>query len=103
MRTLSLADFQAEGEAKGWRFQCPMCGNVASPADFKAAGADPQRAAQECIGRLMRPMPIPGLGKKPCDWSAFGLFKTAGRGVLVNMVDGSCIEAFDFDPREART
>ena len=38
MRTLTLEEYQAEGTAKGWRMLCPMCGNVATPADFEKAG-----------------------------------------------------------------
>lgn len=75
---------------------CPMCGNVATPKDFESAGADPQRAAQECIGRTMKPMPEPKEGKTPCNWAAYGLFKTCGKGMLVVMPDGTKVEVFEF-------
>ena len=72
-----LAEWQAEMGRRGkadCKFRCPQCGNEASPADFKAAGADPQRAPQECIGRV-----DPKLGG--CDWAAFGLFDTCPQHV----------------------
>lgn len=83
---VDLAEYQEAGKAGGFRFQCPQCGNVATPQDFAALGADPQRAAQECIGRAQ-----PGVD---CDWAAFGLFGTMDRGTLVRLPDGRVIEAF---------
>ena len=54
----SVEAWQAEAEKRfgkdymNWKFQCPMCGHIASIADFKAAGAkSPNCAYQECIGR----------------------------------------------------
>ena len=82
----ALADWQAEMERRGkleCKFVCPRCGNEASPADFKRAGTDPQRAPQECIGRV-----DPALGG--CDCAAFGLIdicpvhiETGGKSVPV--------------------
>lgn len=80
MTTMTLAEWQAEMERRGkldCRFVCPSCGATASPNDWKAAGADLQRAPQECIGRAapakmvageFEPGPLGG-----CDWAAFGL------------------------------
>jgi hypothetical protein len=34
-----------------WAFTCPTCGDVATAADFRDAGADPQSVGQECVGR----------------------------------------------------
>lgn len=58
-----------------YAFKCPSCGDVATIADFVAAGAG-EAAGQECIGRVL------GATKKPkptntrgCDWAAYGLFK----------------------------
>lgn len=93
-RQMTLEEFQAAGEASGWRFCCPMCGNVATPLDFKATGASPQRAAQECIGRTMTPMPQPEKGKKPCNWAAFGLLRIGG--IMVKFADGTESPAFGF-------
>lgn len=92
--TIALADFQQKAEAAGYRFVCPMCGNVASAEDFKKAGAEPDRVAKECIGRTMSPMPTPKKGKKPCDWAAFGLFGNLGRGLTVKFPDGKETNTF---------
>lgn len=96
---IQLADFQSAAEAVGYRFQCPMCGNVASADDFKRAGANSERVAQECIGRTMKPMPKPQKGKTPCDWAAFGLFRALGKGLIVVMPDGKEIHTFAIAPK----
>lgn len=97
MKTLTLEEYQAEGAANGWRMLCPACGNVATPGDFEKVGANPQRAAQECIGRTMKPMPaFKAKGKTPCDWAAFGLLRIGG--VTVKRPDGGESVAFDFAP-----
>lgn len=65
-------------DPKGWRFRCPSCGNVATPADFLALGADGQRASGECIGRVHveqgTTQRVDG-NTKPCNWAAMGLFR----------------------------
>lgn len=96
MRTITLEEFQREGAEKKWRMLCPACGNIASPDDFKKLGADPQRAAQECIGRAMTPRVHLEPGKTPCDWAAFGLFKTLGKGMHVKFDDDTTVETFEF-------
>lgn len=103
--TFTLAAWRAEAARRGHgnmldcRMLCPLCGNVATPRQFKEAGADPGRAAQECIGRVIgargtlhskRPVP------QPCDWAGFGLFGTLNGGVFVTMEDGTQINAFSF-------
>jgi hypothetical protein len=37
-----------------------------------AAGADPCRTGQECIGRTLRRADPPGV-ERGCDWTAYGL------------------------------
>jgi hypothetical protein len=103
--TYTLDEWRAEatkrgnGELLDCRMLCPLCGNVATPRQFKDAGASPNRAAQECIGRVVgakgnlhskRPVP------QPCDWAGFGLFGTLNSGVFVTMPDGKQINAFSF-------
>ena len=56
-----------------WKFECPSCGRVQTPLDFKEfkdQGATPNDAYQRCRGRFT------GGRKGPdkCDWAAFGLF-----------------------------
>lgn len=80
-------------------FECPLCGNVATPRMWKDAGGDPNMAPQGCIGRLIgakgslnspkRPVP------QPCDWAAFGLF-TIGDTVTLVTEDGREIRVFPF-------
>ena len=78
MTTIALADWQAEMGRRGkldCRFVCPACGHTASPNDWRVAGADPQRAPQECIGRLRLVTETGMLVSAPpggCDWAAFG-------------------------------
>lgn len=92
-RVLPVAEWIAEGERRfgpgkdnwmNWEFQCPCCDNIATPADFKALGADPTLAYQECIGRQMpRDKRASNLGstaaengaKAPCDYAAYGLLR----------------------------
>lgn len=109
--TMTLQEWQAEAidrfgaDPNTWRFVCPACGHTASCADFAALGADPARAAHECIGRVLREQ-----GRadethtadrrrdsgKPCDWAAFGLLGTLNGGVRVTRPDGRQALAFDF-------
>ena len=66
-----------------WAFQCPRCGDVATLQDFKDAGASPNMAGQECIGRVLggltrRADGTKGgkkRGERGCDWAAYGLFR----------------------------
>jgi hypothetical protein len=59
-RTWTLAEWRTEATRLfgqlplQWKFQCPICGNVQTGAEFKARGAEPERAYRECIGRLSR-------------------------------------------------
>lgn len=82
-----------------WKFVCPACGRVSSGWDFKEAGGEPNDMYQCCIGRLngnMRPS-SKALDGNGCDWCAFGLLKTLGKGRIV-VKDDQEIEVFDFAP-----
>lgn len=60
-----------------WRFACPICGHVAAVSDyrqFKDAGASPNSATCECIGRYTRVDGFRAKGKGPCDYAGYGLF-----------------------------
>lgn len=104
---MTHAEWLAEAErrfgpqARNWRFACPACGHEATCADFKALGADPSRAAVECIGRVHNELGTPGKrgrhadGVQPCDWAAFGLLGTISGGVIVER-DGGTTNAFAF-------
>ncbi len=108
---LTYDEWMAEGTRRfgndflDWRFVCPICGHVAAVRDyrpFKAQGATPDSATQECIGRYT------GSGQRafgaddltvglPCDYALYGLFRLPG--VQVAMPDGTTNSAFAFaDP-----
>ena len=100
----SVEAWQAEAEKRfgkdymNWKFQCPMCGHVASIKDFKDAGADdPNCAYQECIGRYQgKGSPVKG-DSSGCNWAAYGLFGIPnGKGITVIADDGIGTECFDF-------
>lgn len=75
-----------------WKFVCPRCGNIQSPKDFVDAGINEEDAAtnsyQGCIGRSVK--------DQGCDWAAYGLFGTLGKGRIVIAPDGREVEVFDF-------
>jgi hypothetical protein len=89
-----------------WRFVCPVCGHEQSLEDFKAVGADPQRAYVECIGRAAPELKQrDGLDAEPgtpgpCNWAAFGLFGTLNRGTQVQR-EGQEKPGWVFDFAEA--
>lgn len=80
-RTLTQAQFVAEARArfgydtKMWAFKCPNCGDVATPADFVAAGADAQLIGQDCIGRHLGALSKATVAVRGCNWAAYGLFR----------------------------
>ncbi|KIL37972.1 hypothetical protein SD70_29685 [Gordoniibacillus kamchatkensis] len=82
-----------------WRFICPRCGNEQTPRDFvEKAGMKAEDAAntsyQGCIGREVK-----GIG---CDWAAYGLFGTLGKGRIVIAPNGKEVEVFDFAPIQVK-
>jgi len=91
----SREEWLTEGKNKfgdnflNWKFKCPRCGRINSVKEFKDAGADrPDRAATNCIGRYDR--------NKGCDWAAYGLLGTLGKGRIVTLNNGEEVEVFDF-------
>lgn len=91
------------GEVKNWRFKCPMCGKEYSVQEFMDAGGDgPNSAYQECIGRYRHAGPPNKENGNPdgCDWCAYGLFGTAGKGRLIEAEDGTVVEVFHFAREE---
>lgn len=102
----TLAEWQAEmisrfNSSAEVAFICPACGHIATVQDHIDAGGEKDDAPQECIGRTT------GKGTKNqtdegngCNWAAFGLFGTMGKGRRVIFPDGSSAEVFDFAPAE---
>lgn len=97
---IPLAEWQEAMARRGKidaKFRCPFCGHEASARDWKDASGDPQRAPQECIGRLIGAKG--GLHREreqPCDWAAFGLFGTLDGGTKILLPEGREIWVFEF-------
>jgi len=84
-------------DVKAWRFICPMCGTSYSVEEFIAAGGDgPNSAYQECIGRHKNAGPPTGDNPNGCNWCAYGLFGTAGKGRIILSDGGAAVEVFNF-------
>lgn len=77
-----------------WAFVCPACGKVSTLQEFKDAGAEPSDSYQTCIGRHTGKGAPTKDSIDGCNWCAFGLFGTAGRGDVVIADDGSEIDVF---------
>lgn len=84
MRYITYAEWQAEGEALfgpdqlKWKFVCPVCGHIASVAEWKTAGAPLLAAGFSCIGRWLDMPKTPSSYKNvkgPCNYSGGGFFK----------------------------
>lgn len=86
-----------------WKFKCPNCGKVSSIQDFKDAGSkDPNDSYANCIGRI-NGKGEDGMKSKDkgfgCNWAAYGLFGTLGKGRIVVNNDKES-EVFDFAKEE---
>lgn len=108
MKYNNIEEWQAKGKELfgdnilNWAFICPACGKISTGFDFKNAGATQNDTYNSCIGRH-NGKGISGVsfkgGNPPengCDWAAFGLFKTLGKGDVVISEDGSTIHIFKF-------
>ncbi|MFC3985493.1 VVA0879 family protein [Streptosporangium jomthongense] len=102
---LTNAEWRTEGsrifgteDIMQWRFGCVSCGNVASPADFEALGANPRRAPHECIGRVHKEQGADTVidgNSKPCNWTAGGMFRLSTL-IEVESVNGEPTLVFPF-------
>jgi len=104
----TLDEWREEGERRfggdidNWAFDCPKCGRTSAVREFKEAGAGPDDAYSTCIGRH-NGKGLDGYGcgegSKPehgCNWAAFGLFGTLGKGDKVVNEAGEEVEVFRF-------
>lgn len=101
----NLNEWRKEGtrrfgdDFENWKFICPACGHIASGKNFKDAEAEPNDMYQTCIGRH-NGKGNDGMESKDegngCNWAAFGLLGTMGKGRTVIAEDGSEVEVFDF-------
>lgn len=85
-----------------WRFACPSCGFVATPADWREAGAPEGAIAFSCVGRWLGPSTDAfQIGaespKGPCNYAGGGLFRINPIGVMDPDLGASQIhQIFDF-------
>lgn len=81
-----------------WRFVCPSCGHIASPKDWKAAGAPENAVAFSCVGRWTGSKTTicqkPGPGDVGCNYAGGGLFGLNPR--RVRMSEDKHIDVFAF-------
>lgn len=97
-------EFQAEAtrrfgpDVMQWKFICPVCGHVASVADWQAAGASENEVAFSCVGRHLEGTREAFSSKKanakivgPCNYAGGGLFK-------LNPMDVDGVRYFNFAP-----
>lgn len=111
--TMTVEQFRARAAALGngdmldCRFVCPACRSSATPRQFLEAGADPERAARECLGRVVGGKPYLKIPHRKwrrgdrCDWAAFGLFGTMvggteAPGQEIELPSGKRIWVFSF-------
>ena len=111
VKRIPLKDWLKEGkklfgeDAKLWRFVCPNCGHIQTPADFfklRELGifkGDPQTAYYSCIGRYDKRIPKKKIGtlgdkKSPCDYTSGGLIELAKTIVIM---EGEPHQVFEFD------
>ncbi|MDR1629883.1 MAG: hypothetical protein LBS36_06695 [Oscillospiraceae bacterium] len=83
-----------------WAFVCPACGRITTLQEIKDVGGEPNDGYTKCIGRL-NGKGVSGAslkkGRHPkdgCDWAAFGLFGTLGKGDVVVGDNGKMIDVF---------
>ena|SRR5690606_32180606 len=78
-----------------WKFECPACGHVNTGKEFADLGIDLNSMYNECIGRHTgKGSPQKG-DSSGCNWAAYGLFGTLGKGRII-LNDGKESEVFDF-------
>lgn len=74
-------------DKKQWAFQCPKCKAKQTIKDFVDRGVDANNVYQDCLGRHDESI--------DCDWAAYGLLGTLGKGRTVVNGDKET-EVFDF-------
>lgn len=107
MRKITEKEWRAEGEAlfgsdlMNWKFVCPVCGHIASRADWHAAGAPSNATGFSCVGRWTEAKrgAFEGKGKGPCNYAGGGLFRLNPVSVTPDF-GGEPIAMFEF-AREA--
>lgn len=103
-RRLTLEEWNAEGgrrfgkDQMKWCFICPSCGYVATPEDYKGAGASSNAVAFSCVGRWSGAMDKDAFATKkghgPCNYAGGGLIGI--NPVTVVHPDGKEHQIFEF-------
>lgn len=103
----TLKEWKEEGKKRfgsnleDWAFICPACGKISTGKEFKEAGASPDDIYINCIGRFTgKGSPVKN-SKEGCNWAAYGLFGTLGKGDVVITPQGNKVEVFSFAEVEA--
>lgn len=78
-----------------WKFVCPMCGHVQTQQDFIDMKSE-LNAYYCCIGRVTMKGTAKKEGTNGCNWTAGGLFATAGKGNVVITPEGKEVDVFAF-------
>lgn len=83
-----------------WAFQCPNCGDIATPRHFRDIGAHPRSAGQECIGRHWRRQEDGVM--RGCDWTAYGVVRGPWEVAVLSLerAEVRTLPAFPFAPAE---
>lgn len=82
-RTITYDEWIKEAQARfgtdsmRWKFVCPVCGHVASVADWKRVGAGEGEVAFSCVGRHIASakQAFEENGTGPCTYAGGGLFR----------------------------
>lgn len=96
----TLKEWRAEGvkrfgkNIEDWKFICPACGKISSGKEFKNAGANSDDMYSACIGRFTGKGSPQKNSEDGCNWAAYGLLGTLGKGDIVKLPDGKEIEVF---------
>lgn len=64
------------------------------------AGADPDDIYTNCIGRFTGKGSPQKNSKDGCNWAAYGLLGTLGKGDIVKLPDGKEVEVFKMAERQ---
>lgn len=78
------------GDARNWRFVCPICGHTQSVQDFIDAGADANSVYFNCIGRYKS-----GVG---CNYTLGGLIKSSNTAIIAD--DYNIVSVFEMADNE---
>ena len=83
-------------DISNWKFVCPACGHINVGAEFRELGIEPNSLYSECIGRYKGKGSAVKGDNSGCNWAAYGLLGTLGKGNKVLIEEGKEVEVFAF-------